>query len=201
MAYATKAQLKSYEGITETTDDTLLDFFLGVAQVSIDHACRQSFEASADTTRRFLSSSCDRGGAIDGRDLILDAPLCQVTTVTNGNGVVVAAGSYTTQPLNDTPWYALRLKQSSGLYWTYSTDVESDLISVVGRWAYSLTADAVIQQVTIRFASYLYRQKDTKLDLDRSIMLGSGAILPVKLPADIKQLLSDGGYMRTGLGG
>lgn len=199
--YAALPLFKRYEGISEDTDDDLLSHFLLVAQTSIDHGCRQSFEAPADSTRYFSPAHCDDGGAIDGRDLILDAPLCQITSVTNGNGIVVAAGSYLTQPLNETPWYALRLKQSSGLTWTYDTDVESDQIAIVGRWAYSLEADATIQQVTIRMASYLYRQKDNKVDMDRPVMLDSGTLLPVKLPADIKQLLSDGGYMRTGLGG
>lgn len=190
MAYASTTRLKRYLGVTETTDDALLDEILEAAQAMIDRYCGQSFEASGDSTRNFSAASVEDGGAVDGRDLILDAPLCQITSVTNGNGIAVNAANYVKLPISGAPWYVLRLKSSSGLWWTYDDDIESDLIAVVGRWAYSVTAPNDIAQTTARLAAYLYRQRTNASDLDRPVAIGSNAMrLPTDLPRDIQKLL------------
>lgn len=190
MAYADTTRLKLYLGITETTDDTLLGYLLTAAQKMIDVYCGQAFEATGDATHYFASASVEDGGAVDGRDLILDAPLCQITSVTNGDGTTVSAANYVKLPINGERWYALRLKASSGLWWTYDDDIESDLIAVVGRWAYSLTAPDDIVQVTVRLAAYLYRQRTNAGDLDRAVAIGGNAmLLPADLPRDIQKLL------------
>jgi hypothetical protein len=183
MSYATLAQLKEYGGIGDTADDALLTRLLASAQAMIDAYCHQSFEALADSTRYF-DPLCDAGG----RTLYVDAPLCAITSVTNGDGVVVAPTNYVTEPRNLTPWFALSLKQSSSVLWTYSSSPENS-IAIVGRWAHSIAAPADIVQVTIRLAHYLYRQKATSVDLDRAMSLGAGVLLPAELPRDIKTLL------------
>lgn len=192
MAYVSAANLKVYLGITEATDDTLLGTLLGAAQAMIDTYCGQTFEANADTTRRFYANSVDYGGHVDGRDLVLDAPLCAITSVTNGDGVVVSASDYITEPRNATPYYALRLKNSSNLLWTYDDDVETDTIAVVGEWAYSTSAPADVVHATTRLAAYLYRQKENQSgDLDRAVNLGGGVtLMPATLPSDIKTILA-----------
>lgn len=216
MAYVTAANLKVYLGITETTDDTLLGTLIGAAQRIIDTYCGQSFEASADTTRHFQANqyqggpgvgygygatygyykpSVSGGGDALNLDLFLDAPLCQITSVTNGDGVVVAAADYVALPLNDTPKYALRLRRASGLYWTYSDDIETDTIAILGRWSYSITAPADIVQACTRLASFLYRQRDNGLDIDRILQTAGGIAIPPDLPRDVKLLLAP--YVRT----
>lgn len=201
MAYLTYTDLKVYLDIavSNTDDDTLLTTLIARAQAMIDGECRQSFEAAADTTRYFQANGIDEGGQVDGRDLILDAPLCQITTVTNGDGTVVSASDYITLPRNLTPWYAIRLKESSGLRWTYDDDVESDTIVVVGRWAYSVSAPTAIVQATTRLAGYLYRQRDNALDLDRTVITAGQTILPSRIPRDVRDILENG-YIRTGAG-
>lgn len=191
MAYTTTAALRTYLGVTTgTDDDALLAELIARAQDHIDRHCGQSFEAAADTTRYFAAISAEEGGPIDGRDLILDAPLCAITSVTNGNGTVVSAANYVTLPPNTTRWYAIRLKSSSGLLWTYNTDVETDLIAVVGRWAFSITAPATIVQACTRLAAYLYRQRANSSDLDRAVAVGNNAmLLPSDLPRDLQLLL------------
>lgn len=201
MAYLTYTDLKVYLDIAvaNTDDDALLTTLIARAQMMIDNECRQTFEAAADTTRTFLALPLDDGGHVEGRDLILDAPLCQVTSVTNGDGAVVSAADYLTLPRNLTPWYAIRLKESSGLRWTYDDDAESDSIAVVGRWAYSVTAPVAIVQATTRLAAYLYRQRDNALDLDRTVITAGQTILPSRIPRDIMDILANG-YIRTGAG-
>lgn len=183
MAYTTAALLKTYLGISETTDDTLLGTLITAAQAMIDAHCRQTFEASADTTRYF-----DPTTQVQGRTLFLDMPLCAITSVTNGNSVVVTSGQYVTEPRNGTPWHRLTLKSDNAVAWTY-TSAPENAIAIVGKWAYSTTAPADIAQTTIRLAAYLYRQRDNAGDLDRAIIGTSGILLPAALPKDIQTLL------------
>lgn len=183
MAYTSASNLKTYLGISEATDDTLLGTLITAAQAMIDAHCRQTFEAAADTTRYF-----DAVRDVNGSMLYLDAPLCAITTVTNGDGNTVASTKYVTEPRNTTPYYALQLKANAGVAWTYTSTPEN-AIAIAGKWAYSTTAPADIAQTTIRLAAYLYRQRDNASDLDRAIVGASGIMLPAALPKDIQTLL------------
>lgn len=181
--YIDLATLKRYLGITSTNDDTLLTECIARAQALIDDYAGRTFEAPADTTRTF-----DAVTDVVNMTLYFDDDLCQITSVTNGDGVVVAANEYTTQPRNETPYHALKLLASSGKSWTYEDDRE-DAIVIVGRWAWSVTAPTAIQQAAIRLASYLYRQKDSANDLDRAVVVGNSTLLPSELPNDLAQML------------
>ena len=190
MAYTTKEAVKSYIGVAVTTSDTLIDTLIAAAQKTIETYCGQVFEAAADTTRHFQANSIDYGGHVDGRDLVLDAPLCAITSVTNGDGTLVSASDYITEPRNLTPWYALRLKNSSNLRWTYDDDVESDTIAVVGKWAFSATAPADVALAALRLSVWYYRQRPNANDLDRAVAVDGAIFLPSKIPADVMTLLA-----------
>lgn len=193
MAYTSNTDLKVYLGIaaSNTDDDTLLTTLIARAQAMIDAYCRQTFEASQDSTRYF-----DPTRDVDGRTLYLDAPLCAITSVTNGDGNTVASTQYITEPRNSTPWHKLTLKANSSLAWTHS-DTPENSISIVGKWAYSTTAPADVVQACTRLAAYLYRQKDNQgNDLDRPIAMGDGVLLmPPTLPRDVERILAP--YRRT----
>lgn len=127
---------------------------------------------------------------MDGRDLLFDSWLVEVASVTNGDGSEVAANHYTLLPLNGERWYGLRLKQSSGLSWTYDTDVESDLVAIEGKWAFSETAPADIVHAATRLAAWYYRQRENANDLDRTIIVGDTTLLPSRIPGDVLTLLA-----------
>lgn len=188
MAYASLADLKAYVNVdsTNANDDALLTRFLAAAEAAVDAYTGRHFEATADTTRRFHAVE-----DVWGRDLVLDADLCAITSITNGDGVAVAAASYTTLPANSAPYYALRLKGSSGVAWTWADDPE-DAITVVGRWAYSTSAPADVMQATLRMAAFLYRQRDNSDALaERPMMSTDGVLLlPSRLPIDVQELLA-----------
>lgn len=191
--YTDAASLKLYLGIASATtaDDTLLGLLIARAQQAIDSLCKRTFEASADTTRTF-DAVCD----VRGRSLWLNADLCAVTTVTNGNGSVLTT-EYVTEPRSTTPYWALTLKRTSGLAWTYS-DSPEDAIRITGRWAYSVTAPADIQHACIRLAGWFYRQKEGQGVDDRPLSTPGGVtILPSALPRDIRELLRP--YKRVSL--
>ena len=64
MAYATVSQVKSYLGISASTDDTLLGTFIAAAQKIIDAHTRRTFEASTATTRYFDAMSDVTGSTL-----------------------------------------------------------------------------------------------------------------------------------------
>jgi hypothetical protein len=183
MAYTTAQSLRVYKDIASSADDALLTDLIAAAQRVIDMHCRRTFEASADSTRYFDYSE----EYIDGPDLWLDEDLCSITTVTNGDSVVVAAGERTTVPRNSTPYYCIRLLSDSGVYWTYS-DEWMDAISVVGRWAYSTTAPNDIAQACTRLAAFYYKQRDAQL-FDVTAIEAGTVLAPVAIPADVRAVL------------
>jgi len=122
----------------------------------------------------------------DGRTLYLDADLAEVTTITNGTAVAVT--KYVTVPVNSTPYREIRLKQSAGELFTYSSDPEN-AISVRGKWAYSTSAPADIVQATIRLAAYMYAQKDASVFYVTAFP-GEGVMtVPQGIPRDVREIL------------
>jgi hypothetical protein len=183
MSYTTVAAVKTYLGITATSDDALLGTLLVGAQGWIDRYTGRVFECATDTTRYL-----DYAEYVDGLTLRLPGDLCQITSISNA-GVAVLAASYVTHPRHATPWYALELKASAGLAWQFLTDTQ-DAISITGRWAYSLSAPDDIAQAALRLTSFLYRQKDAQV-FDVTAQPDMGIItVPQGMPRDVKMLLA-----------
>jgi len=186
MAYATLVELRSYLGIAaaDTDDDVLLARLLVSAQKNIDGYCGWSFEASGAATR-YYSPITDT----EGDRLVLDMPLLTLTTLTNGDADVITATEYYLEPANTTPKWYVKLRASAGLAWTYTDDHEQ-AISVAGTWGHMTTADATITQACLRWAGYMYRQKDAQV-FDVTAQPGAGIItIPKGMPEDVKMTLS-----------
>jgi hypothetical protein len=188
MPYTDSTALKLYLGIPSnvTTDDSLLTALITRAQKAIDSHCRRTFEASADTTR-YVDGNFPY---VNGRYLNIRriGDLCQITTVTNGNGVIVTAGQYVTDPRNETPYHALKLKDNVSVAWTY-TGTPENAIAIVGRWAYSITAPADVVHAAIRLSAFFYRQKDSSV-FETTAIPSAGVIeVPTGMPKDVSILL------------
>ena len=176
--YCSVTDLRTYLGLTSSEDDALLNSFILAAQRIIQApppiGSGRVFEASADSTRRF-----DAMKDVDKRVLFFDKDLCQITSITNGDGTTVSASEYVTQPVNETPYYAVKLKSSSSVEWLITDDGDPEsAIVVVGRWAYSIMPPDDIVHACKRLAAYLYRQKDNASDLDRALVVGNSTVLP-----------------------
>lgn len=185
MAYTTLDELKEYADFETTTDDDLLTNLIARAQAIIEKYTSRKFEASVETTRYF-----DAVVDVEGVTLHLDEDLVEPTTVLNGDGVEVASDEFVLEPRNRLPKRAIRLLGSSGKAWTYTTDPEN-AIEVTGYWAYSRTAPDDIQQVCLRLASWLYRQRESDTDIDRPLVADGGVVvMPAKLPADVVSILN-----------
>lgn len=183
--YITVARLKQELDLDSQAEDSLLARKIREAQVMIEQATRRVFKATADTTVRF-----DAAWDVEGRTLWFPhLDLCAITTVTNGDGTVITADKYVTEPRGETPFYGITLRTSSGLAWTYTADPE-DAIAVTGRWAFSLTPPDDILQATVRLSAWLYRQRDSSSDFDRvSVGVNGVTMLPASIPQDIRFVL------------
>lgn len=185
MAYTSTSDVKAYLGITGSGDDTLIDAFVAAAQAAVDQYYLRTFEASTNTTRYF-----DAVRDVQGRRLTLDRDLCSINSITNGNGVAVTAGQYTTYPRNDTPYYAIDILKSSGINWEYEDDSEG-AIAVSGKWAYSLTAPYPVVHLTKWLAAFMYRSKDNVPQTGGGAPVAAAIdILAGDVPADIRILMS-----------
>jgi hypothetical protein len=131
MSYCTLAELKRYINISSATsaEDDLLQQMLDESAARIDSFCGRKFSALADTTRYF-----DPLENVQNGTLYFDNDLAYLTSVTDGSGIDITT-SVVTQPRNDAPFYAVKIKDDSGHYWTYATDHEN-AITAAGRWAY-----------------------------------------------------------------
>lgn len=185
MAYASLAEVKSYLGISVTTDDTLLAALIARAQKIIEIYTGRVFEA-VTATRYFSTDS------IEGRYLYLwGDDLLTVTTLTNGDGTTITAANYRLEPRNENPKWQIRLDEDT----TWEFDNSDDEVSIAGTWGYTATVPDDVKHACIRLAAFLYRQKDTSADIDRPLVTGDGVtIMPGNLPADVKLMLD--GYKR-----
>ncbi|MGA1784925.1 MAG: head-tail connector protein [Pontimonas sp.] len=184
MAYCTTAELKRYLNITGTSDDTLLGELIDAATAMIDTATGTTFAVNSDSTRYL-----DAIGNVDGAYLLFDQWCASITSITNGDGVVVAATDYVTEPRSDAPYYGVKLKSSKDVTWDYDED-EENAIAVVGKWAYMTTPDAEVSQATKELAAWLYRRRENANDIDRAVVVGNATVLPTDYPPTVKRLIT-----------
>lgn len=187
MSYARLGELKTYQGlaVTETADDTLLQTLLNRATTAIENHTGRKFEA-VTATRYFEDEALDD----DGVTLWMDEDLLTITTLTNGDDSATEITPATEYWLIDRnagpPYYGIRLKSGSDYSWDWGTD---GWVSVLGTWAYSATPPGDITQACIRWASYLYDQKDAAI-YDVTVFPESGIVtVPQGIPLDVKLLL------------
>jgi len=115
--------------------------------------------------------------------LMVDEDLLTVTTLTNGDGTVVASNTYELWPRNRAPYFGIRIKSSSA--WAFSDD--DSTVSVAGTWGFMASPDADVKRVTARLA-YLEQQRRTNTG---EVMVMQGAMeYTARVPADIARWLA-----------
>lgn len=124
------AQTKA-NALENASDDVLVTHFIVAASDIAQQYCRRSFVPYVQT-RTFDA----REPVIDGDLLRLDEDLLEVTTLTNGDDTVIGSSNYVLRGANATPRWGIKLKNSSGYYWTYSGSDYEDAISVAGVWGF-----------------------------------------------------------------
>lgn len=202
MTYATLEEFKAEFSITTTANDDVLTDKLVQAQGIIEDVCHRRFECPTDETRLFDCAA----PFVEGRSLFLNTDLCQITSITNGDGRVITADEYVTTPRLRSivdgvstipavpdyyPFYQIDLKLYTGLYWTYLTNPE-EAISITGRFAYSITPPPAIKWATIRLTDWLRNGGFDNRSDDKSKRKGSksGVVMDMSiLPEDVQARL------------
>lgn len=196
MPYCTIDDVKNYLGISGDGDNELLGFLISRAQKAIESKTDRIFEdPGADATRYFTV-----GVDTDGLALYFDQDIYKITTVKsnadNASPTTIASTDYITMPRNRKPYYGIKILTSSNEHWEYTDDPENG-IQIIGRWAYSESPPDDIVQACVRFAAYLYRQKDAQV-FDVTAIPEAGVItIPQGIPADVKLLIDP--YIRPRL--
>lgn len=166
-----------------TLENGLLNSCVLRSEQAIDSYTRRSFATVAGT--RYYT----RHNVVFGREkrLYLDDDLYALHRVYNGDSSgTIPIGSIWTEPRNEGPPYRI-LQLKSSQVWVFATDGE---ITIAGGWGYSGTAPDDIVQASVRYAAYLYRQKDVGPG-DIAGFQESGEVKVAKgLPDDVKYLLA-----------
>jgi hypothetical protein len=136
----------------DADDDGLLTSFIETASRYIDGDTHRTFYPRTETHLYDLP---------DGLSLYIDDDdLLSVTTLTNGDGLVIPPTGYNLYPLNTYPKHEIRLKWSQNVYWQYSAAGDSEaVISVLGTWGYSATPSRDIATLTMALAHNLYKAR------------------------------------------
>lgn len=193
MAYVASSDVKQYGGVpsSDSVDDVEITLLIGRAQKYIENYTGRVFESDSDSeSTRYFTAIDD----VEGRVLYLDQDLLAVATITAGQSSdTIVASDYVTEPRNDTPYFALRLKDNSDKCWDEDTsdgDYENAIV-VNGQWAYSASPPADIKHATIRLVRWYYEQGRVNPQDERPVVLESGVtVLPAAIPSDIKEILN-----------
>ena len=192
MSYCTVTDVLDYLGIDDgsSISASLIESHIEAAQGMIDNYCHRTFEVGAVATR-YVDALGDH---IRGRALYLDDELYSITSITLGDGTVLASTDYVTIPRNVPPFTGIRLKHSSDHNsWRYVTDWEG-AIEIEGGWAFSETAPAVVREACISLAAFYYRQKDQPFT-DVTAVEAGVVMRPIGIPAHVRAML-DNGYRK-----
>lgn len=136
---------------TDETNDTVIENIIEESSRFIDTETLRFFYAKTDTLEFDVPSE---------RQLRLKADLISVTTLTNGDGTAISASDFILLPSNATPKYAIKLKQSSSVFWTSDSDGNTEqVITVLGSWGWSATVDPAIRRACMDIAVRTYRRR------------------------------------------
>lgn len=128
--YGTLADFKARIAVTGVAEDTMLTSMLAEASSVVEEIKGQTWTDGAGTRKYGRADALlDEWAKL----LFLDAPLTSVATLTNGDGVVVAAADYFLLPRNGPEKWAILLDENSGLVWRFGGDQDGE-IQVNGVW-------------------------------------------------------------------
>ncbi len=186
--YTTLAKVKALalpSRAVNAADDTLLEDLVTQASRIIDTHTRRTFYARSET--RYYSHP-------DGNDprlLLLDDDLLTVVSLTNGDGTAINAADYFLLPRNDTPKYAIRLRESSDVVWEADSDSSGEyVIAVEGTWGYSASAPADIESACQEIVRAMYNRRFGTNETEASAVTASGMVItPQGLPKSAWQII------------
>ena len=143
--YTDLTTFKSY--ITPPGQSLSMDF--GDDAVIDDIITRASRRVDALTGRHYYPRISTRNFDTPyGKELWLDDDLLEIITLTNGDLVAIASTEYVFAPANEYPKYAIRLRDTSQIYFTCNSASDYEqVVALVGIWGYRerYSADGWVQ--------------------------------------------------------
>lgn len=192
MTYCTLAQVREYGKFrtSETDSNTLITNLIGRVQASFESQTGRIFASGADSTVVVPEALLDR----DGRDLLIYADLCQLTSVAIGGDVLSGSAYHLLTWGGARLWSAgnrvdvIRLKE---LDW-------SGDVTIVGRWAYSITPPLDVVQACIEWTFHEYKRA-TSLTTNGAptTTLDGKLVMPNAMPASVRDVIER--YQRVGV--
>jgi hypothetical protein len=150
MAYPVVAALKTFMGVTAAGEDANLTIALAAAVAEFERATNRIY---VETTETKTFRVVDPFVTQRGRCLTLFQDLQSVTTLTNGDGIEIAAADYDLVP-GAAPYDQIILTKYSGLrFWDGGDGTQ---ISVAGKWGYSADVPADVLRELLVLGKYMY---------------------------------------------
>jgi len=181
--FGTSGTIAGGGGTISGDQQSLIGTCINNAEAAIDSYTRRNFAGTAGTywVNRFGQDK------VVNRALYLSRDLHTLVGVVNGDGQTIPAGSVWVEPRNDGPPYRI-LRLHSAYVYVWSTDTD---VIISGTFGYGTTPHADIQQAALRYAAWLYRQKDISGVPEASgFPEGGESTFPRGIPDDVRYLLS-----------
>jgi hypothetical protein len=183
--YATLDGYKGFADIdsTDTDDDAAIEKIIEGVSRYIDLKTQRRFYALTDT--RFY----DRPS---GRELELDDDLLTITTLSNGDGVAIASSDYNLIPRNDPPYRAIRLTETSTIFWTLDDEGNSEfVIDVAGTWGYvAAHTDDIREACLMTTQSFVKRRFGDNVSGQVKITAAGVVITPQDVPSAAADIIN-----------
>lgn len=181
---------------TLTSDDDLLSTYVTEASALVEGECNRQLVSTIGT----LNLDCGPPH-VYGDMLYFDKKdVRSIVSLTNGDGDEITADKYLLIPANDDPKYALRLKNNSGVSFTYVSEPKQalTLVATLGLFDQdSVPSD--MHLAATKLAAWLYQNRDNDGSI---IQLADGAkSIPAEAPAVVLRILQSGKYIKHRLFG
>ncbi len=194
--YTTLSTVKARLGIPDTADDATLEAIITAVSRWIDRYCgRRFYTTASDETRYYEAAQADR--------LFMDdiISVTGLATDEDGDGVYEtawAATDYTLEPANAVldgePYTAIKTTPNGS--YAFPVGVSRG-VKVVGKFGYSSTTPAPVEEACIIQCARIYRRKDAPFGVTGSPEFGNTAVI-MRLDWDVRYMLET--YRRLEVG-
>jgi len=183
--YATSAQFFAFaipNGGTSTGDDAVIEEIIEAASRVIDNETRRTFYARGET--RYYD-------VLDSNTLYLDDDLISVGKFTNGDGTEISSGDYLTLPYNDSPKFAVKIKDASTVTFEFdSTNNGERAVSLSGSWGWSTSAPKDVEVACLQIAKNVYNRRFGEGDNSETTVTAGGVVItPKDIPASARAVI------------
>lgn len=186
--YATIKELKHYlapGAAADKHDDEVMAHLIEAASRYIDDETGRTFYSRTET------HYFDVPTYGDGRRLYLDDDLISVTSLTNGDSVVLTTTDYMLEPYNRAPYMSVKLKESSSYSWQVDSSGNAERsITIVGSWGWVATTPKDIKEACLQLARNWYKRRYGENVETVSTITSAGVVIePRDVPYQVKRIL------------